>query len=66
MIILRRDDGLVLISGSEDATIRIWDLETGYCEQVFEQDARVSCMLMSPRPGYQDRLIFFGDQVLNY
>lgn len=65
MIILMKDDSLVLISGSEDATVRIWDLDTGFCQQIIEQDAGISCMLMSPRSGYQDRLVFFGDQVLN-
>ena len=55
MIILMKDDSLV----------RIWDLDTGFCQQIIEQDAGISCMLMSPRSGYQDRLVFFGDQVLN-
>ena len=66
MIILPKEDqdGLRLISGSEDATIRIWDLDSGDCLTVLEQDAGISCMLMTPRPGYQERLVFFGDQVL--
>jgi WD40 repeat protein len=65
MLISRKntESGLKLISGSEDATIRIWDLDSGDCLSVLEQDAGISCLEMAQRPGYQDRLVFFGDQV---
>ena len=66
MIILPKDSseqGHRLLSGSEDATIRIWDLDSGECQNVLTQDAGVSCLLMSPKLGFEDKLVFFGDQV---
>lgn len=69
MIILPKDSseqGHRLLSGSEDATIRIWDLDTGECQNILEQDTGISCLLMSPRLGFEDKLVFFGDQVRNH
>jgi WD40 repeat protein len=66
MVILPKDPlekGYRLLSGSEDASIRIWDLDSGDCQSVLEQDAGISCLLVSPRLGFEDKLVFFGDQV---
>ena len=66
MVILPKDpleQGYRLLSGSEDASIRIWDLDSGDCQSVLEQDAGISCLLVSPRLGFEDKLVFFGDQV---
>ena len=68
MIILAKGSselGHILLSGSEDASIRIWDLDSGDCQNVLEQDAGISCLLMSPNAGFDDKLVFFGDQVKN-
>lgn len=51
-----------LISGSEDATIRIWDLTTGQPIHVLEQDAGISCLMASQLPGRQHDLLLFGDK----
>ena len=53
------------MSGSEDASIRIWDLDSGDFQNVLEQDAVISCLLMSPNAGFDDKLVIFGDQVKN-
>ena len=68
MIILAKgssERGHILLSGSEDASIRIWDLDSGECQNILEQDAGISCLLMSPNAGFDNKLVFFGDQVKN-
>jgi WD40 repeat protein len=51
-----------LISGSEDATIRLWDLVTGDAIHVVHQDCGISCVLASKLKGKQDDLMLFGDR----
>ncbi len=42
-------DSLRLLSGSDDRTVRLWDIESGRCLQVFEQPGdRVRAVTVSP------------------
>jgi len=51
-----------LVSGSQDAAIKVWDLEGGGgCVRTLEQCAGLTCMKKSVISGYQDRLFLFGD-----
>ncbi len=51
-----------LVSGSEDATIRVWDLLTGSAIHVVTQDAGISCLMASKLKGREDDLVLFGDR----
>eukprot|EP00092_Neocalanus_flemingeri_P075476 GFUD01093493.1.p1 GENE.GFUD01093493.1~~GFUD01093493.1.p1 ORF type:complete len:511 (+),score=129.28 GFUD01093493.1:81-1613(+) len=48
----------MIISGSQDCTIKLWDLETGELFQSLKQDAEISCLRLFPMlEGY----VIFGD-----
>jgi ribosome biogenesis protein ERB1 len=44
--------GELLVSGSEDSTIRIWYIPTGRCLKTFKMDAPVTCVAFNPNPKY--------------
>ncbi len=39
-----RLDEHTLVSGSEDATVRVWDLRCGRVRRVLRQDEAISCL----------------------
>ena len=41
-------DGRRVVSGSEDHTVRVWDVNTGSCERVLEGHSRVSRISLIP------------------
>jgi len=48
----------MIVTGSQDKTVRMWDLATGDLLQTFIQDGEISCLSMFPLlPGY----LMFGD-----
>ena len=51
-----------ILSGSEDATIRLWDLVTGDVIHVLPQDAGISCMAASKLKGKENDILLFGDR----
>ena len=51
-----------LLSGSEDATIRLWDLVTGDVIHIIPQDAGISCMAASKLKGKENDILLFGDR----
>jgi len=52
-----------LLSGSEDGTIKLWDLhDMGKIRFSLEQDAGISCMIQSNLKGCNNTLIVFGDR----
>lgn len=42
--------GELLVSGGEDATVRVWYIPTGRCLKVFKMDAPVTSVSYSPNP----------------
>jgi WD40 repeat protein len=60
-------DGHRAFSGSADATLRVWDLETGQCLAVFPWNYSLRCVAVTPRAPYiaaagdsQGNVLFFG------
>ena len=51
-----------LVSGSEDATIRLWDLISGDVIHVIPQDTGISCLVASKLKGQEDDVVLFGDR----
>ena len=51
-----------LLSGSEDATIRLWDLVTGDVIHILLQCAGISCMATSKLKGKENDILLFGDR----
>jgi len=51
-----------LLSGSEDATIRLWHVGSGEMIHVISQDAGISCLAASKLKNKQDNVILFGDR----
>jgi ribosome biogenesis protein ERB1 len=39
-----------LVSGSEDSTIKIWEVETGRCLETHKLDGVVQCVAWNPNP----------------
>ena len=59
MVVDGNQDSGYLVSGSQDATIKIWNLKDGSCLQTLDQCAGITCMLKSPQHG--QHLYLFGD-----
>ncbi len=65
-----------LISGSEDATVRVWDLRCGQARRVLRQDDAITCLALAPAVAISsggggggggglardEELIIFGDK----
>lgn len=51
-----------LLSGSEDATIRLWHLTSGELIHVIQQDAGISCLAASKLKGKENDVMLFGDR----
>merc|ERR1712223_1316355 len=51
-----------LISGSEDATIRLWHLVSGDIIHVLPQDSGISCLTVSKLKGKENDILLFGDR----
>ena len=51
-----------LISGSEDATIRLWHLVSGDIIHVIPQDSGISCLTVSKLKGKENDILLFGDR----
>lgn len=43
-----RHDGKMLASGSQDRTVRVWNVDTGQCERVWQSDNEISSVVFSP------------------
>ena len=56
------DHGAKLASGSEDASIRLWDLKRGTLLRVLPQDEAITTLTISPSKTFAD-LIIFGDKM---
>jgi WD40 repeat protein len=41
-------DGTVIVSGSDDRTVRLWDAGTGSCKCTLRGDKRINCVAFSP------------------
>jgi len=48
----------MIISGSQDCTIKLWDLATGDLLQSLQQDAEISCLSLFP---LKENYVIFGD-----
>jgi len=55
-------DGKRVLTGAEDATVRLWDLETGRCVCVFEGHASTVCSVAWSAD--QDRVLSGGDNTV--
>lgn len=59
-------DGKMLVSGSDDQTIRLWDVETGTCLSVLQGPSRVFSVALHPdgntlASGHQDEIVRVWD-----
>ncbi len=52
-------DGRRVVSGSEDKTLKVWDLETGALICTFNYNGRVDCAAVAPH----GRTVVAGDAV---
>ena len=43
-----RPDGKLAVSGSEDKTLRVWDLETGVCLAIAWTPAPITALALTP------------------